>query len=150
MVRHLFLGWCRHQLVEKCDTSHAPHFSQPVCYSHVVCIVCLCVILTIACRNVLLGFMFCACTNEHLESQVLGNRKWSSLSFAAQTPLMLLCTGHNIIVQWYYTSSTLTSGCCSKYLNRVWYNTSMVPDCTLVHTARGPTPRNQPAMPSVL
>ena len=26
----------------------------------------------------------------------------------------------------------------------------MVPLCTLVHTSRGPTPRNQPAMPSVL
>ena len=49
-----------------------------------------------------------------------------------------------------YTSSTLESGCCSKYCSNVWYRTSIVPDCTLVHTARGPTPRNQPAIPSVL
>lgn len=49
-----------------------------------------------------------------------------------------------------YTSFAFTGGCCSKYLNSVWYNTNIVPDCTLVQTARGPTPRNQPATPSVL
>ena len=49
-----------------------------------------------------------------------------------------------------YTSSCLTSGWSSNHRNKVWYSTNMVPLCTLVHTARGPTPLNQPAMPSVL
>lgn len=34
--------------------------------------------------------------------------------------------------------------------NRYWYRTSIVPLCTLVHTNRGPTPRNRPGTPSVL
>jgi hypothetical protein len=58
-----------------------------------------------------------------------------------------VCEGSRTIS---YTSSIFTSGCCSKCLSRVWYNTSIVADCTLVQTARGPTPLNQPAMPSVL
>jgi len=48
-----------------------------------------------------------------------------------------------------YTGSVGIKGCCSKYFNSVWYMTNIVPLCTLVHTARGPTPRNQPANPSV-
>jgi hypothetical protein len=63
---------------------------------------------------------------------------------------MPICTCSDLVVQYYYMSSAFVSGCCSKYLKSVWYNTSIVPDCTLVHTARGPTPRNQPATPSVL
>jgi hypothetical protein len=90
----------------------------------------------------------------HQKNRVQAQEVWNSiqrrsslsvLHWHAQTPLMHI-SSHTVS----YTSSTLVSGCCSKYLNSVWYKTSMVPDWTLVQTARGPTPRNQPAMPSVL
>lgn len=49
-----------------------------------------------------------------------------------------------------YRSTTRLSSHFSICFNKYWYSTSIVPLCTLVHTARGPTPRNHPGMPSVL
>lgn len=43
------------------------------------------------------------------------------------------------------SASFQDSNCFNKY----WYITSMVLLWILVHTPRGPTPRNQPARPSV-
>ena len=46
-------------------------------------------------------------------------------------------------------SSKLDIGFSSNHFSNVWYMTSIVPLCTLVHTPLGPTPLNQPATPSV-
>ena len=46
-------------------------------------------------------------------------------------------------------SSSFDTGFSSNHFNNVWYMTNIVPLCTLVHTPLGPTPLNQPLIPSV-
>jgi hypothetical protein len=99
----------------------------------------------------------CKCTSIINPSRLMGVESPLSPLLNAKRPVPLPVLVHiffhtsrsSVHFRQCAQSSKLDIGFSSNHFSNVWYMTSIVPLCTLVHTPLGPTPLNQPATPSV-